>query len=179
MVHIFKLLSYIALVRYFFNSNFFFIVKAHKTNLLMSTVFYYLSSSFFPVDFVSTPVRPMLLEQRYLILPQSKPHPVKVVHVAVVQSLRPSWCCPKDVNGIASASSAKTVRKRSTRSMPVTVLIKIFTATHATARNGDLTAMDLLVVRVSCKLMQSGCFDVVFMRLSIVWWITWELFFPI
>ena len=59
------------------------------------------------------------------------------------------------MNGIENASSVGTVIRPWTLSLPVTDPTKMFTARHATERNGDLMDMDLLVVPDSSRRMDS------------------------
>lgn len=101
-------------------------------------------------------VRLMRQRQLLLILLQLWHHLARVVHVVVVQSLLLKWCYPKDVNGIASASSAKTVPRHLIQSLHAMVLTRIFIVELAMARNGDHMAMDLLVVLAFYKLMVRG-----------------------
>lgn len=88
-----------------------------------------------------------------LIRPRFRHHRVRDVRVAVALFTLLSKFSAKDENGIANATSAKIARKRWTRSMLVTVPIRTSTARRATAKTGDRTDTDSLVVQVSCKLM--------------------------
>lgn len=117
--------------------------------------FFHWTSSVFshPYWFI---VKPMRLKPRSRILLQSKLHLVKVVHVVAVQSLLLKWCYPRDVNGIASASSAKTAPRHLIQSSHAMVLTRTFIVKLVMARNGDLMAMDLPVVLDFCKLMDKG-----------------------
>lgn len=65
------------------------------------------------------------------------------------------------MNGIASASSAKTATRHLIRSSFAMVLTRTFIVEPVMVRNGDPMDMDLHVVPVSCKLMVKGSFQTV------------------
>jgi len=83
----------------------------------------------------------------------SKPHQAKDVPVVEAWSspLKKFW--PRAAHGIASASSAMTAPKLWIQLLLATVLIVMFTARLATARNGDLTVMVSHAAVDSYKLM--------------------------